>query len=462
MNAVVWFRRDLRVRDQPTFLAAEGPALALFVLDDRLLAPSGPARRTFLHRNLRELDAALGGRLLVVRGDPVDAVPRIAAAVDAGSVHVAADFGPYGARRDEAVEQALARDDRALVRTGSPYAVAPGRVRKDDGKPFKVFTPFRRAWIRHGWRGPAATDADTVDWIDPAAKDGGPRAVRIPDDEAVDATLPEAGERAAHARWQAFLGSADAPSAAASYADDRDRPDRAGTSRMSPYLKYGLIHPRTMLADLAAHHGGSAETYRSELCWREFYADVLHRRPDSARANYDPAFDALPAASGPEADRLFEAWRDGRTGYPIVDAGMRQLRAQAWMHNRVRMIVASFLVKDLHLPWWWGARHFMRLLVDGDLASNQHGWQWTAGSGTDASPYFRVFNPVTQGEKFDPDGAYVRTFVPELRGIAGRAVHQPWKLPGGPPPGYPPPIVDHSAERKIALEGYELVKAARR
>ena len=231
---------------------------------------------------------------------------------------------------------------------------------------------------------------------------------------------------------------------------------------MSVYLKYGLIHPRTMLADLASWRGESAETYRTEICWREFYADVLFARPDSARANYDKTFDALPTASGKRADELFDAWRAGRTGYPIVDAGMRQLREQAWMHNRVRMIVASFLVKDLHLPWWWGARHFMRLLVDGDLASNQHGWQWTAGSGTDPAPYFRVFNPVRQGEKFDPAGDYVRRFVPELRDVPGRAVHQPWTLPGGVPVGYPEPVVDHAAERKVALEGYGLVQAARR
>ncbi len=281
--------------------------------------------------------------------------------------------------------------------------------------------------------------------------------MRIPDDEAVEAELPAAGERAAHERWAAFLDEA-----VADYGEDRNRPDKPGTSRMSVYLKYGAIHPRTMLADLASRRSASADTYRSELAWREFYADILYQRPDSARGNYDRAFDALPLAEGAAAERAFEAWCAGRTGFPIVDAGMRQLREQAWMHNRVRMIVASFLVKDLHLPWWWGARHFMRLLVDGDLASNQHGWQWTAGSGTDASPYFRVFNPVTQGEKFDPSGDYVRRFVPELRGVPGKAVHQPWRLPDGIPAGYPEPMVDHKAERIEALARYDRVKAARR
>ena len=458
-TSVVWFRRDLRVRDQPTFLAAADAAprsLALFVLDPSLLDPAGAARRTFLYRSLRDLDAALGGKLLVVRGDPTDVVPRIAAAVDAGSVHVAADFGPYGAARDEAVAEALAADGRELVRTGSPYAVAPGRVHKADGDPFRVFTPFRRAWAEHGWRAPADTDASTVSWLDPAREDGSPRAVRIPDDEAVEATLPDAGEEAAHKQWAAFLGDA-----VADYGEARNRPDREGTSRMSVYLKYGVIHPRTILADLASRRSDSADVYRSEIAWREFYADILHQRPDSARHNYDRSFDALPVSEGAQAQAAFDAWCDGRTGFPIVDAGMRQLREQAWMHNRVRMIVASFLVKDLHLPWWWGARHFMKLLVDGDLASNQHGWQWTAGSGTDASPYFRVFNPITQGEKFDPDGSYVRRFVPELRGVTGKQVHQPWALPDGIPDGYPEPIVDHKAERVEALARYERVKAAR-
>ncbi|GAA4536275.1 deoxyribodipyrimidine photo-lyase [Pseudonocardia xishanensis] len=454
-RSIVWFRRDLRVADQPTFLAAaeSDEALALFVLDPALTGPSGGARLTFLYGCLRELSDALGGRLHVVEGDPVEVVPRIAESVEASAVHIAADFGPYGTKRDEAVEKALADAGRELHRTGSPYAVAPGRVRKSDGEPFKVFTPFRRAWADHGWRGPADTSAKTVTWMDPPKKG----SVAIPSDVAVDAELPELGEKAGLATWKDFLdGAVD------DYGDARNFPDRPGTSRMSVYLKYGCVHPRTLLADLAKKRSESANTYRTEIAWREFYADILFQRPDSARENYDKAFDALPVASGEDAHARLDAWKEGRTGFPIVDAGMRQLRTEAWMHNRVRMIVASFLVKDLHLPWWWGARHFMQLLVDGDLASNQHGWQWTAGSGTDASPYFRVFNPITQGERFDPTGDYVRTYVPELRGIEGKAVHQPWKLADGIPDGYPEPMVDHKAERQEALDRYERVKAARR
>jgi deoxyribodipyrimidine photo-lyase len=214
------------------------------------------------------------------------------------------------------------------------------------------------------------------------------------------------------------------------------------------------VHPRTLLADLAEESGEGPETFRSELAWREFHADVLWHQPRTARHNYDRRFDGVEYESGKAADEAFDAWCAGRTGYPVVDAGMRQLLAEGWMHNRVRMVVASFLVKDLHLPWWRGARHFMRHLVDGDLASNQLNWQWVAGCGTDAAPYFRVFNPTAQGTKFDPDGDYVRKYVPELRQVEGKKIHEPWKLPDGPPKGYPAPIVEHTHERQVALERY--------
>ena len=447
-TAVVWFRRDLRVRDQPTFLAAAergDRALALFVLDPTLLASAGPRRTAFLFRCLRALDEDLGGRLLVVKGDPADVVPRVATAVGAGSVHVAADFGPYGRQRDEAVEKALGEVE--FVRSGSPYVVAPGRITKSDGDPYKVFTPFSRQWADHGWRAPADTDASTLHWIDPAEKDGGPRAVKVPDDPAVDAELPEAGETAAREQWEAFVDEH-----LADYGEARDRPDKPGTSRMSVHLKYGTVHPRTLLVD-ARGSGKGATTFRNELCFRDFYAHVLWWFPRSARENFDPKFERIPLDTGKAAEQKFRQWQEGRTGFPAIDAAMRQLQGEAWMHNRMRMAVASFLVKDLHLPWWWGAAHFMNLLVDGDLASNQHGWQWAAGTGTDAAPYFRVFNPVTQGERFDPQGEYVRRWVPELADVEGKKVHQPWKL-DQPPTDYPEAMVDHKTERLEALDRF--------
>ncbi len=248
-------------------------------------------------------------------------------------------------------------------------------------------------------------------------------------------TLPRAGEDAAKRRWRDFRRDK-----IDDYERHRDRPDLDATSHLSVNLKWGEIHPRTLLADLEAGQGAS--TFRKELAWREFYADVLFHRPETARKYLRAEFERM--AYDDPGDRL-DAWRVGRTGYPIVDAGMRQLRATGWMHNRVRMIVASFLVKDLHLEWQHGARHFMHWLVDGDLASNQHGWQWTAGCGTDAAPYFRVFNPVTQGRKFDPDGTYIKTWVPELRDAADP--HEPVD-----------PIVDHAEERLEALDRYERIR----
>jgi deoxyribodipyrimidine photo-lyase len=448
MTSVLWFRRDLRLRDHPALHAAakDGPVVAMFVLDSALLNPAGAPRVAFLYRALRALDADLrehGGRLVVRRGDPRNAVARVVREVDATSVHVSADFYPYGRRRDEEVEAALG--DVPLVRTGSPYAISPGRVTRDNGEPFKVFSPFYRAWLRHGWREPASTISGRVRWH--TGLDG----IAIPADPALpkDVTLPDAGEAAARTAWRAFRDNR-----LAAYDGDRDRPDRDGTSRMSAYLKYGCIHPRTLLADL----GRADERYRQELCWRDFYAAVLYHWPASAREYFSPDLAAMTYARPDSAN--FRAWQQGRTGYPIVDAGMRQLLGEAWMHNRVRMIVASFLVKDLHIEWQHGARHFMNHLVDGDLASNQHGWQWTAGTGTDPAPYFRIFNPVTQGQKFDPDGDYVRRWVPELRGVEGRAVHEPWRLPD-PPAGYPAPIVDHKKERQESLDRYQAARQSR-
>ena len=447
MPSVLWFRRDLRRHDNPALLAAltaarsggDDSVVPLFVLDPRLWGPAGDVRRAWLSRSLRALDDSLGGSLVVRHGDPASLVPEVAATAGAATVHVAADFGPYGAARDLGVEAALARHGRSLVRTGSAYAVAPGRVVKGDGTAYRVYTPYYRAWVEHGWRAPAA---DPDRWPTWRIDDTGPLACDgIPD--APDVALPPVGEEAALARWDAFRSDG-----LPAYGELRDRADLAGTSSLSAHLRWGEIHPRTLLADL--DDSPSQTVFRKEIAWREFYADVLHRAPSSARTWLDPRYALMEHDSGPEADERFEAWRAGRTGYPFVDAGMRQLLAEGWMHNRVRMVTASFLVKDLHLPWQRGARWFMRMLRDGDLASNQQGWQWVAGSGTDAAPYFRVFNPVTQGLRFDPDGDYVRRYVPELRDLPGKAAHEPWEHPLLAV-DYPPRVVDHAEERDESL-----------
>ncbi|HMQ26556.1 MAG TPA: deoxyribodipyrimidine photo-lyase [Acidimicrobiales bacterium] len=446
---VLWFRRDLRLADHPALVAAAASAervVALFVDDERLRRPSGAPRVVFLDGCLDALDADLDGRLVRRTGDPVDVVPAVAREVGATVVHASEDFGPYGRARDEAVDRELATVGAELRLTGSPYAVAPGTVLNQSGQPFKVFTPFSKAWVRLASRRHPVGVPD-VTWVDGLASTR-PRAVEL----GSGADLPAAGERAAHDRLDAFLEEA-----VDDYGVQRDLPATDGTSRLSPHLKFGTLHPRQILDHLAAGRVGH-DKFRSELAWREFYADVLFHRPDTVRRAFNPKMAAMRVDAGPDADARFAAWCEGRTGFPFVDAGMRQLAGEAWMHNRVRMVVASFLVKDLHVDWARGAAFFLEHLVDGDLASNQHGWQWVAGTGTDAAPYFRVFNPVAQGRRFDPDGDYVRRWVPELAGVPGADVHEPWALPTGAPLGYPDRIVDHAAERAEALRRYDEIR----
>ncbi|MDQ1722317.1 MAG: deoxyribodipyrimidine photo-lyase [Pseudonocardiales bacterium] len=444
----MWFRRDLRLLDNPALAAAAeagcGAVLGVFVLDPALVAPSGAARLAVLYRTLRVLDAQLGGNLVVRHGTPETVLAELCREVAPSSVHCAADFGPYGAARDEAVAQAL---PVPLIRTGSAYAVPPGRLSNASGANFQVYSAFYRAWLARGWPQPAP--AGRTSWLPAVRSDGIPADPALP----TGLRLPEVGEPAAGQAWRAFR---DGP--IEHYRQDRDRPDLTGTSRMSVHLKWGTAHPRTLLADLQARH----EVYRKELAWREFYADVLHHRPDSARRYYRTELEGMPHPTGELARQRLAAWTAGRTGYPIVDAGMRQLLAEGWMHNRVRMIVASFLVKDLHLEWQVGARHFLAHLVDGDLASNAHGWQWVAGTGTDPAPYHRIFNPSLQGQKFDPAGDYVRRYLPELAGLPASRIHEPWRGPDGPPPGYPDRIVDHAVERAATLADYNSIRQAQR
>ena len=436
-GAVMWFRRDLRLRDNPALLAAleEGTVTALFVLDPVLWDGAGPARQAWLAATV--LDLAERIPMTVVRGDPQEVVPRVA---DGRRVHVSAETTPYGRARDAAVGERV-----ELVATGSPYAVGPGRVVNGSGKPYQVFSAYARAWREHGWPEPARTPRlPAVEAGDShqRALDALHRAV-----EEAPFDLPGAGEDAAWRRWRAFRDGA-----LASYPTERNRPDHDGTSRLSPYLHLGVLHPRSLLAEI-----DTRSTFANELGWREFYADVLWHAPDSAWSDLKPALRGMRYDDHEDA---VEAWRTGTTGYPIVDAGMRQLMHSGWMHNRVRMITASFLTKDLHVWWPVGARHFLDLLVDGDVASNNHGWQWVAGTGTDASPYFRVFNPVTQGLKFDPRGDYVRRWVPELAHLPGKLAHEPWKSDVGYEHDYPARIVDHADERIEALERYRVARDA--
>ena len=444
-RAVLWFRRDLRLRDHPALHAAadDGEVLGLFVIDPVLWRSAGTGRRAMLAASLRALDASMGGRLCVRRGKPEEVVPQVVAEARAVRLHVTNDSNPYARVRDAAVVAALPEGVTGVA-TGTPYAVAPGTLLTGAGAPFQVFTPFARAWRQHGWEAPLPVP-DRLAWASLPSEEGVDDLL----DEAIAAApagMPAPGEDAARDRFSAFL-DADVDD----YADARNLPGVDRTSRMSAYLKYGVVHPRQLLAETATRRTDGATTFEKELAWRDFYADVLLHHPESAWRDLRP----VPGVTYDDPAEAVEAWRTGTTGFPMVDAGMRQLLSEGWMHNRVRMITASFLTKDLHAWWGVGARHFLDHLVDGDLASNNHGWQWVAGTGTDPAPYFRVFNPVTQGLKFDPDGDYVRRWVPELAHLSGKAAHEPWDHPDGYVAGYPQRIVDHAAERREALARYE-------
>jgi len=440
MTDVWWVRRDARLADNPALLAAQedGPAAAVFAWTRGVHLWSG-RRRAHLARVLWSLREDTGGALGVRRGEAAAVVREAAREHDALVVRAAREASPAGIREQEAVAAALAEDGRELHLVGTPYAVAPGRVRKPDGDEYRVFTPFSRAWREHGWPSPApdadpdalvATDSD-VD-LDQRAAHGDAEDPVDPRAEFREARILEA--------FHDFVGGD-----LARYADERDRPDLDSTSHLSIPLAFGQIHPRTILAATRAVAGDAARKFESEVAWREFHADVLFRHPAAQRESLNPVIPDDAWATGKEADDAFMAWRDGRTGFPLVDAGMRELAATGTMHNRVRMVVASFLVKDLHLPWQRGADHFRRALLDYDHAQNQLNWQWVAGTGRDAAPYFRIFNPASQADRYDPGRRYVERWVAELD-----------------TPAYPEPIVDHRAEREASLADFERGKALRR
>jgi len=443
MNTSIWWiRRDMRVTNNKALQSAAlaGEVLPLFVVDPRF-EKAGLARRSFMFQTLRSLDTAMGGKLVLRYGDPAIEVPQLATAIGAKSVHVASDFAPYGQARDQHVREALKNIGASLVGSDSPYCVNPGTVLKDDGTPLKVFTPFYRRWSLVDFSD--AVEAP-ITYANAVSHSQG-----YPDIDSSALNLPDAGEEAAWRRWDEWSPRLEA------YQEERNNPGVDGTSMMSPYLRFGVVHPRQLISRLNGTSG--ADHYRRELAWREFYADVLFHQPRTMWENLQVKMNVLPRDTDAAAHARFEKFCAAQTGYPIVDAGIRQMLSTGIMHNRVRMIVASFLVKDLHLPWQWGARFFMQHLVDGDIASNNHGWQWTAGTGTDAAPFFRVFNPTSQSAKFDPTGTYLRRWIPELAELDNASIHEPSALGLLAPSGYPEPIVDHSVERLEALARYKSV-----
>jgi deoxyribodipyrimidine photo-lyase len=443
-RSIMWFRRDLRIGDNPALLeaiASGDEIIPVFILDKKLIDATGSKRLAYLGQSLRALDESLDNNLHVMVGDQVEVLTELMKRYGATSVHISAEYEPYGSARDARIEAA----GISLTRTGSPYAVAPGRVLKpSDATPYKVYTPFYRAWCLHGWRKPVEAPKK-INAVKPASTDRNFPDWPMP--EGVQITA--AGEKAALARWKFFQKNG-----LDKYDEARNLAGIDGTSKLSAHLKWGEIHPRTLLAPLG--ESKAHDTFRKEIAWREFYADVLFNNPHTEKDYYSPKF-AEMRYNKPDAH--FDAWKAGKTGYPFVDAAMRQLVHEGWMHNRTRMVVASFLVKDLHLEWQLGADFFMEHLVDFDVASNAHGWQWTAGTGTDASPYYRVFNPIEQGKRFDENGDYIRKYVPELAHLSAAEIHEPWLYLDGYSKGYSERIVDHAVERLESLERLKEIKA---
>lgn len=434
-TALVLFNRDLRVRDNPALAAAAraGRTVPLFVFDERLLGSrfAAPNRVAFMLEALADLDGELrkaGGRLFVRQGDPVLEALAVARECGVTQIHVSADWSAFARRREERLARACSEERIEFRAHPGVTVVPPGAVTPAGGDHFKVFSPYHRAWSRLPQREMAATPRRLSA---PAKLTAG----RLPLLESLVAGSPSpnrlpGGERAGRKRMRAFLRDG-----LGRYEDRRDDLAADNTSRLSAYLRWGCVSPLELAREAGGRRGGQA--FVRQLCWRDFHHQVLAAAPSLPRRDYRPRRDRWSRSK-----RAFEAWREGRTGYPLVDAAMRQLAAEGFMHNRARMTVASFLCKDLYLDWRPGAWHFWDLLTDGEIANNAGNWQWVAGTGNDTRPN-RVLNPVRQAERFDPEGHYVRRYLPELESVRSKEIFRPWRMEGFGRLDYPEPLVDH-------------------
>ncbi|MCL7745161.1 DNA photolyase family protein [Guyparkeria hydrothermalis] len=474
---IVWFRQDLRLADNPalTRALAAGPIIPIYIAptDSRRTTRhdgfhAGGASRWWLHHSLVALDRSLrdkGSRLLVRRGEPATVLRELAEQAGAASVHWNRRLEPAGIATDREVKQALRETGLAVQSFNGNYLHEPWNVLNKQAKPYKVFTPYWKALLAAGIDQdvlpeperleavPGHIESETVDALDLLPTLGWA-------DDFSDWWTP--GESGAWDRFETFLDEVDR------YHETRNRMDLDGTSRLSPHLHFGEISPRQVVARVRAEHPealeeAGTEAFLREIGWREFAANLIYHFPQTERENLDARFDALPWENDPD---VLAAWQRGQTGIPVVDAAMRALWATGWMHNRARMIVASFLTKNCLVDWRHGADWFMDTLVDADLPSNTAGWQWVAGSGADAAPYFRIFNPVLQGEKFDPEGSFIRHWVPELADLPDKALYAPWEAKpatlqdAGVTLGetYPEPVVDLKASRQRALDAFQQIK----
>lgn len=444
MTAIWWIRRDLRLTDNAALHAAleTGPVIPVFIIDPAFSRTS-PRRKDFLHESLHALNRDLRARnsyLVIRKGRPADILHQLVRESNADIIFAEEDFTPYARKRDAEVEHRL-----PLQLVHGQTVHHPSAVLKANGTPYTVFTPYAKAW---------KAKLPSVLRLHPAPDQiNTPVGIKTEPLPAFKASpcFP-ASEQEALVRLEEFLHAK-----IYSYGDDRDRMDLNGTSSLSPYIHFGMLGPRQAvhgaLQAIGQKRSAGPDVWLNELIWREFYIQILFHFPHVSQTSFNPA---LASIAWRNDEVAFQAWKDGLTGVPIVDAAMRQLKEIGWMHNRARMIVASYLVKDLLIDWRWGEAYFMEQLLDGDKAANNGGWQWVAGTGTDAAPYFRIFNPVLQGTKFDPNGEYVRRWVPELRALDAKDIHAPWEK-GIKAKGYPErPIVERDKER--TLRAYKLSK----
>lgn len=466
-----WFRRDLRLADNLGLKAAlesGSPVIPLFIFDPAILNSdrSSALRMAFLLKGLVALDDELrkhGSHLLVQRGDPENALRELVEQTQAQGLYFNKDYTPFARRRDKAIAQNL---NISVSSFDDALLLAPGQVMTGADKPYTVYTPFKNHWRSLPKPDNPSQQVDSLGHfhnLDGLKDEGIPDLIDL--GFALTIIIPKAGEIEARHRLEQF-----ASHAIYEYASSRNRltndpfanQPAIGSSYLSPYFRFGMLSPRraywaarkAWVENTNSAARESVETWLDELTWREFYMHIMAHFPHVATGNFRREYDSLEWYDS-SAD--LQAWKDGLTGYPIVDAAMRQLKEIGWMPNRARMIVASFLTKDLLIDWREGEKYFMQWLIDGDPAANNGGWQWVAGTGTDAQPYFRIFNPVNQSEKFDPDGHYIRRWIPELKAVPDKYIHAPWTM-DNPPPDYTPPIIDHAFARERALNAYKAVK----